>query len=587
VEWNWRWVPDLRRTAAACPPAGLCARGRFAEARRAWTLARPLGYLLKYNTYQAALSACLRLGDLASAVGVFRDMQRAGVAPNQVTYCQLISALGKQRRRGQRSAQLAHELWQELQASGAPLDGAALRAGMKACVDVGRAGDAERLLRLAEAPGPADVRAYNILLKAHGGAGDAAALQGMLRRMAAAGVRPSRVTYNTLVEAYVQAGELARARACMEEAQAGGVELDAWSYTSLIKGHVQAGRVGAAAEVFASMRAAGVRPTCVTYTTLVEGHVLRGDLDAARQLVVDMAAAGEPPSAVTYNSLLRGYAAAAEGDALREALRLLDDMQSRGVAPAADTFNTLMAAAVGADDAQLAVDLHARMCAAGLREDGLTYTVLIQAHSRLGRVSDAVAAFEALSRDPGAAMDLIAYNAMVDAFARAGDMTAAESMLRTACACAERTGAAPPLEAHGAVVAGYARLKLVQPAVDAVRRFHASGGTPDVQMLDTLVDVCVRTGEFKMAMQAVRAMELLGTEVDKAKYKAMVTGQMARQRAAEAAREAAGGAAPAGGGARGARQREQRERQRKEKNVYMERFKWTVGLPNTYYEDTY
>jgi pentatricopeptide repeat protein len=58
----------------------------------------------------------------------------------------------------------------------------------------------------------------------------------------------------------------------------------------------------------------------------------------------------------------------------------------------------------------------------------------------LGCLPDAVATFEALARDPGAALDLPAYNAMVHALARAGEMAAAESMLDTASRLAEAQG---------------------------------------------------------------------------------------------------------------------------------------------------
>jgi pentatricopeptide repeat protein len=114
-------------------------------------------------------------------------------------------------------------------------------------------------------------------------------------------------------------------------------------------------------------------------------------------------------------------------------------MQSQGVAPTADTFNTLMAAAVAAGQHQLALDLSARLLAAGLRP-ALTYTTLIAAHGRLGQVAAAAEAFEALLRDRSAAPDLRAYNAMVDALARNADMPAAERMLNSAAELASKQG---------------------------------------------------------------------------------------------------------------------------------------------------
>ena len=72
----------------------------------------------------------LQAGEPYTALEVFRQIQQAGLTPNFVTYSGLISALGKVRRRGQPSAELAYQLWQELYQLQEPLDAAAFRAGM-------------------------------------------------------------------------------------------------------------------------------------------------------------------------------------------------------------------------------------------------------------------------------------------------------------------------------------------------------------------------------------------------------------------------------------------------------------------------
>ena len=63
-------------------------------------------------------------------------------------------------------------------------------------------------------------------------------------------------------------------------------------------------------------------------------------------------------------------------------------------------------------------------------------------------------------------------------------------------------GLPPPVEAAGAVLAGYARRGDAEAALDSLQRFARAGGAPDARMFDTLVDLCVRTGEFRRAMQA-------------------------------------------------------------------------------------
>ena len=51
-------------------------------------------------------------------------------------------------------------------------------------------------------------------------------------------------------------------------------------------------------------------------------------------------------------------------------------------------------------------------------------------------------------------------------------------------------------------MAGYARRKDADMALSALQDFFELGGQPDAQMFDTVLDVCVRTGHFRRAMQA-------------------------------------------------------------------------------------
>lgn len=48
---------------------------------------------------------------------------------------------------------------------------------------------------------------------------------------------------------------------------------------------------------------------------------------------------------------------------------------------------------------------------------------------------------------------------------------------------------------------GYARLNKAEAALDAMREFWQQGGEPDDGMFEVLVNLCVRTGEFRKALQ--------------------------------------------------------------------------------------
>ena len=72
-------------------------------------------------------------------------------------------------------------------------------------------------------------------------------------------------------------------------------------------------------------------------------------------------------------------------------------------------------------------------------------------------------------------------------------------------------GLAPPLEAYGALIAGYARRKDADLALSALQDFFELGGQPDFQMFDTVLEVCVRTGHFRRAMQVQTVLDLTPT----------------------------------------------------------------------------
>lgn len=68
-------------------------------------------------------------------------------------------------------------------------------------------------------------------------------------------------------------------------------------------------------------------------------------------------------------------------------------------------------------------------------------------------------------------------------------------------------------------VQGYARMNQAEAALDVMREFWQQGGEPDDSMFEVLVTLCVRTGEFRKALQVVHAMDKLGRPADKMRIK--------------------------------------------------------------------
>lgn len=542
----------------------LCENKQYGQAWNLYRSSEDWIQYLSYNSLQTLLSQCLRNRNLAAAVTVFEDMKMVGYRPNKVTFSMLISGLCKHRRKGSGFRELGYKYWKELENYHNNLDSAALRIGMQACVGVGNLQEAEQILTVLEQSNShPDIRTYNILINGYAKDRNTSAIEGLFKRMIASKIKPSITTYNALISSHVKRGRMEEARRCLERAKAEGVSPDAWTYTTIMKGHVNLGDFKSARMVWDEMIASGEKPTPVSFSVMIDCAIEDRDMKYAQKLLDTMHKQGEHPSPITFNLMLRAYIAENDQDSLIKATKILDTMESANIVPVTDTFNMLMSAAVSSGNASLAELVYSKLLRMGQHPNGYTYTILINVYAKQAKLSEAVTTFENLTKDRHASVDIAAYNAMVDAFARSGEMQAAEKMLERACTFAENSGTGPPVEAFGAVVAGYVRLKMVNAAVNTVRKFHAIGGEPDVQMLDQLIDLCVRTGEYKVAMQAVRAMELVGAKIDKEKYKSMIANL--EEKYANKSRKLDAGD--------------------NSSSAYLERFKFWLGLPNNYYSN--
>jgi pentatricopeptide repeat protein len=190
-------------------------------------------------------------------------------------------------------------------------------------------------------------------------------------------------------------------------------------------------------------------------------------------------------------------------------------------------------------------------------------TSLLQAYTMLEQVEEAIRAFEEMDRDPHA-VDSTALSVYINALARAGRMEAALRVLQRSdeaarqagargfrvsrvepvagqipntlvrcggaswpahlrewptnlnttnllppplqlidilIGCVVFTGEQPSVQAYGAIVAGFARQRDANAALDIFKHFIAAGGAPDKMMFDTLLSLCIKCEEYKSARQ--------------------------------------------------------------------------------------
>jgi hypothetical protein len=192
--------------------------------------------------------------------------------------------------------------------------------------------------------------------------------------------------------------------------------------------------------------------------------------------------------------------------------------------------------------------------------------------------------------------DAVAWNALAAVLVQADRLSdAAAAVERGVQAAAAAGRAAPPIEGFAALIRGYRNAGIKPRAVAALRRFLSLGGRPGRVMCNDVITLCLRDNDLRTARQVVRAMELTGclSDADLAGYHAWFSRWEARNAAAGVAAAGAvggnGAAAAAGGysgvppgsssssgvgGAAGGQA------------AAVERLKWWLGLPNSYYVDS-
>ncbi|XP_020235167.1 pentatricopeptide repeat-containing protein At5g10690 isoform X1 [Cajanus cajan] len=220
----------------------------------------------KLNTIvmNAVMEACVRCGDIDSALRIFDEMKkRDACGVDTVSYATLLKGLGEARRVDE-----AFELLETVEngtAAGSPNLSAPLILGLlNALIKTGDLRRANGLLArygfVLREGGNFSVSVYNILMKGYINSGCPHTAINMLNEILRQGIMPDRLTYNTLILACVESKKLDVAMQFFEE----------------MKGKAQK---------FVNN---DLFPDIVTYTTMLKGFAQEKDLASVLKIVLEM-----------------------------------------------------------------------------------------------------------------------------------------------------------------------------------------------------------------------------------------------------------------------------------------------------------
>lgn len=456
--------------------------GRPAQALHLLSVMRNNDVSPTLHTYNILISALKRCKDVEGAADVYRDMIDHGIEPDKVTYNMMIDLYFKHNQITQ-----AYKLYTEMILAGHEADNftyatlltAATRFGnvaigakvrddllvghQRQSIDivtvnallsfvsscVGDAGETLRIYRDIPLLFPSahpDIVTYNTMLDTCLKFGQVASAHAVFRDMADAGIAPDIVTYGIMISAQARQGDAAAAARLYDDMRQAGMWPDERILVGLVNAMVAAGQVEAVPALVRKMMAEdGVGADLGVWKAVLDGLAKLGDAAGAQSLFdevfveeVEGKRKEEKADISVYTNLVVAHINAGNVDRAMDIYYSLKERQElRSSSPPPPRFDTTFYTAVisaltnqststSSSLLKVALSLFSDMRALQIHPNAYTYTTLLTAVARdpSGSNLKLLEQIHGLIKmdlylDPDAAI----YNALMDGYARAGDIT--------------------------------------------------------------------------------------------------------------------------------------------------------------------
>merc|ERR1719213_169354 len=242
---------------------------------------------------------------------------------------------------------------------------------------------------------------------------------------------------------------------------------------------------------------AGVCPDEVLVNTLLDACTRLRDVKRLTAAPSTFRGSGGVPSEHAYGTVIKAYGHARAVD---EAWATWKEMLSRKVTPSDATVATMVEACVANGAASDARTVLADMRAAGAKV-AAPYLSLLKSFAQRKEMQPAMEVYADMQA-AGVEITVQAFNAVIDVFARCGDVERAAAVFREMC-----LRVTPDLTTYAMIIKGYIVQGDLEQAIQLFTLMRKRGVAPDAVLFNAVLDGCARKQMVSLAGHILTDME--------------------------------------------------------------------------------
>mmetsp|Transcript_64432 Transcript_64432/g.155811 ORF Transcript_64432/g.155811 Transcript_64432/m.155811 type:complete len:1019 (-) Transcript_64432:83-3139(-) len=384
---------------------------------------------------------------------------------------------------------------------------------LDACIDCNENEAAEQIMAEAIAANMADVVTYNTIIKKHLQRGHIQSARGVIEVMRSAGgdLSPNTVTFNELLDAAIRNdGRGEGVWVILEEMKACGLSPTTVTCSILLKSVQQHSGAADVERVLAYVDALADGMDEVLLSSVCEACIRAGRADILRKELQRQRGNKAVPvnGAQTYGSIIRGYGFLKDINGARESWR---QMRRRQIIPTSITIGCMVEALVLNGDPQGGFDLVHELSADEETKPLLNvviYCSVLKGFTHLKMFDRVWVVYEEMVQAQ-LSFSIVTYNALIDACARAGDMSRVQTFLDGMA----QQQIQPNLVTYSTILKGYCQERRMDKAFDlleAMKKSHQF--RPDEITYNTLIDGCAQRGMYDQGMKLLQEMQDAGVK---------------------------------------------------------------------------